>query len=261
MSSRLFSGSNFHIHAGHQVLCRYIAKTEFVLGTIQLLTDTLDLNTEAHVIEKSARVFAGLESLKALALAAEAGAIPDGRGFVLPAPKPLMAANLLFPKLYPEMIEILQALGFERGDYDPSGRRVSIRYRSFTECISERERYGFSRTQRSVPPDLGAWVWFIRGQTDPIRTILFWQCPYGIQSVVLRLQQRSDESSGSFVIFYSTPANKRTNELFFRPDGHKPSSVQRLVCLHPYPAMQAGLRNRYGIPPAPSLHLSNPSNS
>ncbi|WFA86340.1 4-hydroxyphenylacetate 3-hydroxylase family protein [Paenibacillus amylolyticus] len=111
MSSRLFSGSNFHIHAGHQVLCRYIAKTEFVLGTIQLLTDTLDLNTEAHVIEKTARVFAGLESLKALALAAEAGAIPDGRGFVLPAPKPLMAANLLFPKLYPEMIEILQLLG------------------------------------------------------------------------------------------------------------------------------------------------------
>jgi len=110
MSSTLFSGSNFHIHAGHQVLCRYIAKTEFMLGTIQLLTDTLDLSNEAHVLEKTARVLAGLESLKALALAAEAGAIPDGRGYILPAPKPLMAANLLYPKLYPEMIEILQLL-------------------------------------------------------------------------------------------------------------------------------------------------------
>ncbi|WP_145413222.1 4-hydroxyphenylacetate 3-hydroxylase family protein [Paenibacillus xylanexedens] len=110
MSSTLFSGSNFHIHAGHQVLCRYIAKTEFMLGTIQLLTETLDLSNEAHVIEKTARVLAGLESLKALALAAEAGAIPDGRGYILPAPKPLMAANLLYPKLYPEMIEILQLL-------------------------------------------------------------------------------------------------------------------------------------------------------
>ncbi|SCY25123.1 4-hydroxyphenylacetate 3-monooxygenase [Paenibacillus polysaccharolyticus] len=110
MSSTLFSGSNFHIHAGHQVLCRYIAKTEFMLGTIQLLTDTLDLSNEAHVLEKTARVLAGLESLKALALAAEAGAIPDGRGYILPAPKPLMAANLLYPKLYPEMIETLQLL-------------------------------------------------------------------------------------------------------------------------------------------------------
>ncbi|MCP1133178.1 4-hydroxyphenylacetate 3-monooxygenase, oxygenase component [Paenibacillus polysaccharolyticus] len=110
MSSTLFSGSNFHIHAGHQVLCRYIAKTEFMLGTIQLLTDTLDLSNEAHVLEKTARALAGLESLKALALAAEAGAIPDGRGYILPAPKPLMAANLLYPKLYPEMIEILQLL-------------------------------------------------------------------------------------------------------------------------------------------------------
>ncbi|MEI2280227.1 4-hydroxyphenylacetate 3-hydroxylase family protein [Paenibacillus polysaccharolyticus] len=110
MSSTLFSGSNFHIHAGHQVLCRYIAKTEFMLGTIQLLTDTLDLSNEAHVLEKTARALAGLESLKALAIAAEAGAIPDGRGYILPAPKPLMAANLLYPKLYPEMIEILQLL-------------------------------------------------------------------------------------------------------------------------------------------------------
>ncbi|WP_434750636.1 4-hydroxyphenylacetate 3-hydroxylase family protein [Paenibacillus amylolyticus] len=110
MSSTLFSQSNFHIHAGHQVLCRYIAKTEFVLGTIQLLTDTLDLKNEAHVVEKTARALAGLESLKALALAAEAGAVPDGRGYILPAPKPLMAANFLYPKLYPEMIEILQLL-------------------------------------------------------------------------------------------------------------------------------------------------------
>ncbi|MFC9709848.1 4-hydroxyphenylacetate 3-hydroxylase family protein [Paenibacillus sp. NPDC056933] len=111
MSSRLFSGSHFHIHAGHQVLCRYIAKTEFVLGTIQLLADTLDQAAETHVVEKTARVLAGLESLKALAVAAEVGAITDERGFVLPAPKPLMAANLLYPKLYPEMIEILQLLG------------------------------------------------------------------------------------------------------------------------------------------------------
>ena len=110
MSSALFSGSNFHIHAGHQVLCRYIAKTEFMLGTIQLLTDTLDMSNETHVIEKTARALVGLESLKALALAAEAGAIPDARGYILPAPKPLMAANLLYPKLYPEMIEILQLL-------------------------------------------------------------------------------------------------------------------------------------------------------
>ncbi|WP_338539978.1 4-hydroxyphenylacetate 3-hydroxylase family protein [Paenibacillus tundrae] len=110
MSSRLFSGSHFHIYAGHQVLCRYIAKTEFILGTIQLLTETLDQVSEAHVIEKTARILAGLETLKALAIAAEINAIPDGRGFLLPAPKPLMAANILYPKLYPDMIDTMQLL-------------------------------------------------------------------------------------------------------------------------------------------------------
>lgn len=111
LSTRLFRESHFHIHAGHQVLCRYIAKTEFLLGTIQLLTDTLDLGSESHITEKTARVMAGLETLKALSVAAEEGAIPDGRGFILPAPKPLLAANLIYPKLYPDMIEILQLVG------------------------------------------------------------------------------------------------------------------------------------------------------
>ncbi|WKL02608.1 4-hydroxyphenylacetate 3-hydroxylase C-terminal domain-containing protein [Paenibacillus amylolyticus] len=154
-------------------MCRYIAKTEFVLGTIQLLTDTLDLNTEAHVIEKSARVFAGLESLKALALAAEAGAIPDGRGFVLPAPKPLMAANLLFPKLYPEMIEILQLLGSSGVIMIPQEEEFQSDIAPSLNIYLKGNDMASPRTQRSVSPDLGAWGWIIRGQTDPIRTILF----------------------------------------------------------------------------------------
>ncbi|WP_039790509.1 4-hydroxyphenylacetate 3-hydroxylase N-terminal domain-containing protein, partial [Paenibacillus riograndensis] len=39
IGERLFSEGNFHSHAGHQVLTRYIGKTEFLLGLISKLSD------------------------------------------------------------------------------------------------------------------------------------------------------------------------------------------------------------------------------
>jgi 4-hydroxyphenylacetate 3-monooxygenase len=111
MMARFFEESNFHTHAGHQVLCRVIAKTEFLLGTIELIIDTLGLRTHTQVIEKAAEVIATLESLKGLLVACEANARIDQWGSMLPDSKPLYAANYLFPKLFPQMLETVQLLG------------------------------------------------------------------------------------------------------------------------------------------------------
>ncbi|OXM84047.1 4-hydroxyphenylacetate 3-monooxygenase, oxygenase component [Paenibacillus rigui] len=111
MAARFIEESHFHTHAGHQVLCKNIAKTEFLLGTLESIVQVLGLGTYPQVIEKIAEVIAGLETLKALLIASEANAKPDRWGLMLPDTKPLYTASFLFPKLYPRMIEIVQLLG------------------------------------------------------------------------------------------------------------------------------------------------------
>lgn len=111
MAIRFIEESHFHTHAGHQVLCRNIAKTEFLLGTVESIIQSLGLRTYTQVIEKAAEVIAALETLKALLTASEANAQLDRWGTMLPDAKPLYTANYLFPKLYPRMLEIIQLLG------------------------------------------------------------------------------------------------------------------------------------------------------
>ncbi|MGN7357253.1 4-hydroxyphenylacetate 3-monooxygenase, oxygenase component [Paenibacillus sp. SAF-054] len=111
LSMRLFSESGYHVHSAHQVLCRYVAKLEFTLGVILYMAETLDRSTYPATIEKVAEVMVQLETLKSLLIASEAGAGPDRFGSMLPDRKPLWTANVLFPKIYPRMMEIIQLVG------------------------------------------------------------------------------------------------------------------------------------------------------
>jgi 4-hydroxyphenylacetate 3-monooxygenase len=103
--------SRFHTHVSHQVLARIIAKSEFVFGTLEQMIETFGSATYSHVVEKAAEVIAIVETLKALMLAAEAGAKKDRFGIMLPNPDAMYSANFLFPRLYPRMVEILQLVG------------------------------------------------------------------------------------------------------------------------------------------------------
>ncbi|RKN84876.1 4-hydroxyphenylacetate 3-monooxygenase, oxygenase component [Paenibacillus ginsengarvi] len=111
MAYRFTEESRFHTHATHQVLCRNIAKTEFMLGVIEGIIKLLGLRTYTQVVEKAAEAIAGLETLKALLVASEAGARKDRWGTMLPSPGPLYTANYLYPKMYPRLVEIVQLLG------------------------------------------------------------------------------------------------------------------------------------------------------
>jgi 4-hydroxyphenylacetate 3-monooxygenase len=98
-------------HMAHQVLCKAIAKTEYLLGLASLLVDSIGIEKFQHVQDKISTIWVNLETMKAFRFAAEMQAEPNDYGVMTPAIGPIDAARNLYPKLYPPMIEIIKQLG------------------------------------------------------------------------------------------------------------------------------------------------------
>ncbi len=105
-----FGATNAVIHMAHQVMVKNIAKTEFILGLVSLIVDTIAIEPFQHVHEKVSEVIIGLECMRALLKTSIADAQVDRWGVMTPARGPLDAARNLYPKLYPRFIEIIQQL-------------------------------------------------------------------------------------------------------------------------------------------------------
>jgi 4-hydroxyphenylacetate 3-monooxygenase len=110
MANGAFGATNAVIHMAHQVICKNIVKTEFMLGLVSLIVDTIAIEPYQHVHEKVAEIIIGLECMRGLKQAAEADARVDRWGIMTPARGPLDAARNLYPKLYPRFVEIVQQL-------------------------------------------------------------------------------------------------------------------------------------------------------
>jgi 4-hydroxyphenylacetate 3-monooxygenase len=110
LANGAFGATNAVIHMAHQVINKNIAKTEFLLGLISLIIDTIAIEPFQHVHEKAAEVIIGLECMRALQKTAEVDAQIDRWGIMTPARGPLDAARNLYPKLYPRFVEIIQQL-------------------------------------------------------------------------------------------------------------------------------------------------------
>lgn len=108
---RLFSDGNFHTHIGHQIVSRYISKTEFFLGLVESLAQEQNVNFDPNIIGQTAKIMTMLETFKALRIAAEEGAKQNKYGYYVPASSPLLAASILFPTFYLEMVDMIQRLG------------------------------------------------------------------------------------------------------------------------------------------------------
>src|SRR5690606_40426383 len=93
-----------------QVIEKNIVKTEFILGLASLIIDTIGIEPFQHIHEKVTEIIIGLESMRALRLAAIHGAELDQWGMMTPARGPLDAARNLYPKLYPRFVEIIQQI-------------------------------------------------------------------------------------------------------------------------------------------------------
>jgi 4-hydroxyphenylacetate 3-monooxygenase len=99
------------IHMLYQVVGRYIAKTEFVLGLTSLMIEAIGIEQYQHIQEKSTEIWTNLQTMKAFKRVAEVDAVPNEFGVITPAWDPLDAAINLYPHFYPRMIEIVQQIG------------------------------------------------------------------------------------------------------------------------------------------------------
>ncbi|MCP3764999.1 4-hydroxyphenylacetate 3-monooxygenase, oxygenase component [Domibacillus sp. A3M-37] len=95
----------------HQTVSRQIIKTEFVLGIVQSIIDTINIKEYQHVQEKASEIIVALETLKALVIKSEVEAKIDEWGFMQPDQTTLQIAINFFPRVYPRFTEIIQLLG------------------------------------------------------------------------------------------------------------------------------------------------------
>ncbi|MCD7033544.1 4-hydroxyphenylacetate 3-monooxygenase, oxygenase component [Metabacillus sp. GX 13764] len=107
----MFSEMHFNALLLHQVLSRQIIKTEFILGVAQSLAEAIQVEEYFHIKHKIADIILGLETFKALLLASELNAKQDKRGTMVPEVNALDASKMLYAKLYPSYMEILQQIG------------------------------------------------------------------------------------------------------------------------------------------------------
>ena len=105
-----YATTNAVVHMMHQVVCKNIAKAEFVLGVACLIVDAIGATEFPHVHEKIAECMINVELMKACLRAGEADAALDRWGVMCPHRPPLDVARNVFPKMYPRMVEILQLL-------------------------------------------------------------------------------------------------------------------------------------------------------
>ncbi|MEM7132260.1 MAG: 4-hydroxyphenylacetate 3-monooxygenase, oxygenase component [Chloroflexota bacterium] len=133
-------------HMGHQVVCKSIAKIEFILGLISLMTDSIGIEGFLHVQEKVADIWVNLEMMKAFRFAAEQQATLNEYGVMTPAKAPLDAARNIYPRLYPKMIESVRQIGAsglvavptEADVNGPLAEEISRYYQSATQEAKDR---------------------------------------------------------------------------------------------------------------------------
>ena len=109
--NKAYAATGAVAHMSHQVICKNIAKTEFLLGLASLMVDSIGVESFQHIHEKIAEIWVNLETMKAFKRCAETDAELDEYGVMKPAWDPLDAARNLYPRLYPRMVEIIQQIG------------------------------------------------------------------------------------------------------------------------------------------------------
>jgi 4-hydroxyphenylacetate 3-monooxygenase len=111
VANSFMASSSFLPFTLHQVVSRQIIKTEFVLGIVQSIINTINIGEYQHVQEKASEIIVALETMKALVIKSEVEAEIDESGFMRPDRTTLQIAITLFPRVYPRFTEIIQLLG------------------------------------------------------------------------------------------------------------------------------------------------------
>ncbi|WP_010096332.1 4-hydroxyphenylacetate 3-monooxygenase, oxygenase component [Ornithinibacillus scapharcae] len=110
VSNSFAAESSFFPYSLHQAISRQIIKTEFVLGLVQTIIDSINIGEYLHVQEKVSEIIIALETLKALVLKSEIEAKLDEWGYMRPNQRTLQVASNIFPKVYTRFSEIIQQI-------------------------------------------------------------------------------------------------------------------------------------------------------
>ncbi|GEN47065.1 4-hydroxyphenylacetate 3-monooxygenase, oxygenase component [Alkalibacillus haloalkaliphilus] len=109
--NQAFAETNAVVHMTHQVVAKDIAKTEFLLGVVLTLMDSIGIDGFQHVKDKGTEVMLTLENMKSHLFRAEHNAKLDKWGMMTPDFEALNAARNWYPRVYPRLAEILRILG------------------------------------------------------------------------------------------------------------------------------------------------------
>lgn len=109
--NRAFAETNAIAHMSHQVVGKNVAKTEFVLGAVLKLTESIGIDGFQHVKDKGTEIMLALETMKSHLYRAEHNAAIDRWGMMTPDFDALDAARNWYPRMYPRLAEIGRILG------------------------------------------------------------------------------------------------------------------------------------------------------
>ena len=110
-ANMLHEATDAVVHMSHQVTIRDVAKTEFFLGLMSLIADTIGIDQFQHVQEKIAKTIMVLETMRSLLVAGEAEAAVNRWGIMTPEFRYLNVARNIYPRIYPVLKEVIQQLG------------------------------------------------------------------------------------------------------------------------------------------------------
>ncbi|TLS36882.1 4-hydroxyphenylacetate 3-monooxygenase, oxygenase component [Pseudalkalibacillus caeni] len=109
--NRTFRETNAVVHMAHQVVAKNVVKTEFILGVVLSLMDSIGIDQFQHVKDKGTEIMLVLETMRSHLYRAEHNAKLDKSGTMTPDYEALDAARNWYPRIYPRLVEILRILG------------------------------------------------------------------------------------------------------------------------------------------------------
>jgi 4-hydroxyphenylacetate 3-monooxygenase len=109
--NRAYVETNAVVHMMHQVVCKNLAKAEFVVGLLCAMCRASERDRDRAIQGQIAEAMWIAESMRAFLFSAEQQAHEDEWGTFVPLRRPLDTARNLFPKMYPRLVELVQLLG------------------------------------------------------------------------------------------------------------------------------------------------------
>jgi 4-hydroxyphenylacetate 3-monooxygenase len=111
LCNRAYAETSAVVHMMHQVVCKNLAKAEFIVGLLCAMTQASERDKDMTVQGQIAEAMWIAETMRAFLYSAENQAEEDQWGQYIPLRRPLDTARNLFPKMYPRLIELVQLLG------------------------------------------------------------------------------------------------------------------------------------------------------